>query len=94
MTKLCSDDVKAEDGSSLTVCGFTAHPSMLTYPIDIEKVELPYSVAASEIDNQMSPEQAKQTKEILKAKTAKSKDRGVEHEFVMYDGAHHGFAVN
>lgn len=41
----------------------------------------------------MSPEQAQQTKEILTAKTAKTKDQGVEHEFVMYDGAHHGFAV-
>lgn len=66
---------------------------MLTYPTDIEKIALPYSCAASEIDNQMSPEQAQQTEEILKAKTAKTKDSGVEHEFVMYKGAHHGFAV-
>jgi dienelactone hydrolase len=41
----------------------------------------------------MNPQQAKQTEEVLKAKTAKSKDHGIEHEFVMYDGAHHGFAV-
>ncbi|EGP91860.1 uncharacterized protein MYCGRDRAFT_67558 [Zymoseptoria tritici IPO323] len=93
VTKLCSNEVKAQDGSDLIVCGFTAHPSMLTYPNDIEKVVLPYAVAAPEIDPQMSPESAKQTKEILTAKTAKSKDQGVEFEFVMYDGAHHGFAV-
>lgn len=41
----------------------------------------------------MSPDNAKQTKEILTAKTAKTKDQGVEHEFVMYPGVHHGFAV-
>lgn len=41
----------------------------------------------------MSPENAKQTKEILTANNAKSKDQGVEHEFVMFDGVHHGFAV-
>jgi dienelactone hydrolase len=93
VTKLCSNEVKAADGSDLITCGFTAHPSMLTYPTDIEKVLLPYAVAASEHDQMMSPENAKQTKEILAAKTAKSKDQGVEHEFVMYEGAHHGFAV-
>lgn len=77
----------------MTVCGFTAHPSMLTFPQDIEKIKLPYSCAASEFDGQMSPENAKQTEEILKAKTAKTKDSGIEHEFVMYKGVHHGFAV-
>ena len=70
-----------------------AHPSFLTYPGDIEKITLPYACAASEHDPQMSPENAKKTEEILKAKSAKQKDAGVEHEFVMYQGAHHGFAV-
>lgn len=40
----------------------------------------------------MSPDNAKQTEEILKSKTAKTKDHGVDHEFVMYKGVHHGFA--
>lgn len=93
MTRLCSDEVKADDGSRLIVCGYTAHPSRLTYPDDIEKIALPYSCAASEFDYQMSSDNAKQTEEILKAKTAKSRDQGIEHEFVMYKGAHHGFAV-
>ena len=66
---------------------------MLKYPDNIESVKLPVSVAASEIDPQMSPEQAKQTEEILKSKTAKGKDAGIEHEFVFYPGAMHGFAV-
>lgn len=54
VTALCSDEIKADDGSRLTVCGFTAHPSFLTFPDDIEKIKLPYSVAACEHDQQVS----------------------------------------
>ena len=95
VTKFCwnKEVNKTDDGKRITECGFVAHPSSLKYPDDIEGVVLPYSVAAAEHDMQMGPEQAKQTEEILKAKTAKSKDQGIEHEFVLYQGAHHGFAV-
>ncbi|KAK3716038.1 hypothetical protein LTR37_006768 [Vermiconidia calcicola] len=96
VTKLCADmtENRTDDGKRVTVCGFVAHPSMLTYPTDIEGVQLPYSCAAAgEKDPQMSAEQAKQTEEILKQKTEKKMDEGIEHEFVMYPGAHHGFAV-
>ena len=93
VTELCWDQVKAENGKRLVDCGFTAHPSNMKYPGDFEMIILPYSCAAAEHDQMMSPEQAKQTKDILSAKTAKTKDSGVEHEFQMYDGAHHGFAV-
>jgi len=93
VTELCWDQVKTEDGKRLVDCGFAAHPSMLKYPGDVEAVLLPLSLAAASNDAQMSSEQAKQTKDILTAKTAKTKDQGLEHEFVMYEGAHHGFAV-
>lgn len=95
VTKLCwdQDENKTDDGQRVTDCGFVAHPSFLTFPSDIEMITLPYSCAASEHDQQMSPEQAEQTEKTLKSKTAKTKDQGVEHEFVMYHGAHHGFAV-
>ncbi|OQO09967.1 hypothetical protein B0A48_04322 [Cryoendolithus antarcticus] len=93
VTKLCWDDEKTKDGKGLVDCGFIAHPSFLTYPGDIEKVALPLSCAAAEHDQQMSAANAKSTEEVLVAKTAKTKDQGVEHEFVMYPGAHHGFAV-
>jgi len=93
VTKLCWDHEKTPSGKRLVDCGFAAHPSFVTYPGDIENIRLPYSCAAASIDPQMSAENAKQTEEILKAKTAKLKDQGVEHEFVMYEGAHHGFAV-
>jgi dienelactone hydrolase len=95
VTKLCHDltENRLDDGKRATECGFVAHPSMLQYPASIDPIVLPYAVAASEHDPQMSPEQAKQTEEILKAKTEKTKSEGIEHEFVMYHGAHHGFAV-
>ncbi|KAK0835705.1 hypothetical protein LTR73_000204 [Friedmanniomyces endolithicus] len=93
VTELCWDQTKTKDGKRVVECGFVAHPSGLKYPGDIEMVVLPYSCAAAEHDMQMSAVQAKQTKDVLTAKTAKTKDHGVEHEFVMYDGAHHGFAV-
>lgn len=55
---------------------------------------LPYSFAAAELeDPQISPAQLKQTKEILEGKTAMQKLQGIEHEFVLYDGVHYGFAV-
>lgn len=93
VTKLCWDHEKTPDGKRLIDCGFAAHPSFVTFPGDIEKIRLPYSCAAASIDQQMSAENARETEEILKAKTAKLKDQGVEHEFVMYEGAKHGFAV-
>lgn len=93
VTELCWEQTKTDAGVRVVDCGFIAHPSNMSYPDDFEKVALPLSCAAAEIDPQMSPENAKQTEEILKAKTAKSKDQGVEHEFVMYEKAHHGFAV-
>ena len=96
VTKLCHDltENRLEDGKRVTVCGFVAHPSALKYPDSIEPIQLPYAVAASEHDPQMSPEQAKQTEEILNSKTEKTKSEGIDHEFVMYHGAHHGFAVS
>jgi dienelactone hydrolase len=93
VTELCWDQTKTSSGARLIDCGFIAHPSNLRYPSDIEKVSLPLSCAAAEIDPQMSAENAKQTEDILVAKTAKTKVQGVEHEFVMYEKAYHGFAV-
>lgn len=57
VTELCWDAEmnRGKDGKRLTDCGFTAHPSRLAFPGDIEKVRLPYSVAASEHDFMMSP---------------------------------------
>lgn len=80
-------------GKPLVVCAFTAHPSRLAIPADFESVELPLSVAAAGVDRQIPLDKAKQIESILAAKTAKAKDDGVEHEFFLYEGVHHGFAV-
>jgi len=93
VVELCSDQVKAANGKSLIDVGYTAHPSHVKVPEDIEKVVKPLSVAASEHDPQLSKKQAEQAKDILDGKTAKGKDHGVAHELVWYEGAHHGFAV-
>nr|POE47809.1 ankyrin repeat and protein kinase domain-containing protein 1 [Quercus suber] len=84
---------KTSSGKRLVDCGYTAHPSSLKYPGDIEMVVLPLSISAPEHDIMMPPKEAKRTEEILKAKTAKTKDQGVEHDFVLYPEAPHGFAV-
>jgi dienelactone hydrolase len=93
VTELCWDQTKTGSNQRLVDCSFIAHPSNIRYPDDIEKVALPLSCAAAGIDPQMTAENAEQTQRILSTKTAKTKDQGVEHEFVMYEEAHHGFAV-
>jgi len=93
VTALCRDAERASDGSRLTVAGFVAHPSGLTFPKDIEGIVLPYSCAAAERDFMMPPAAATQTKEILAKKSARAVETGVEHEFVMYKNVDHGFAV-
>lgn len=83
---------KIASGGRALECGYVAHPSNSKFPQDVDRIELPISWAAAETCRHMSLLQAKQTDEILKAKTAKGKDRGVEHEFVMYNGVNYGFA--
>ena len=90
--QLAADTVRTDVGRPLIDAAYTAHPSFLTVPADIENVKLPLSIAQSEIDPQMPKAKAMTTKEILEKKNAEAKD-GVKHEFVYYDGAHHGFAV-
>lgn len=57
VTELCWDGEmnRTRGGEKVTMCGFTAHPSLLKFPEDVERVRLPLSVAAAENDGQMSP---------------------------------------
>jgi dienelactone hydrolase len=71
---------------ALIDCGFTAHPSMVSVPKDIEPVTVPLSVAVGNEDMAMSTPLIQQMKEILE----KKKD---DHEVVIMPGAKHGFAV-
>lgn len=56
VTELCADGEMNRDGDGrrVTVCGFTAHPSRLHFPGDTEKLRLPWSCAAAEIDFMMT----------------------------------------
>jgi dienelactone hydrolase len=67
-------------------CGFTAHPSMVNVPQEIEAVTVPLSVAIGDEDMAMKRPLIQQMKEILE----KKKD---DHEVVILPGAKHGFAV-
>jgi dienelactone hydrolase len=71
----------------LIECAFTAHPSLVTVPKDIEGVNLPLSVAVGNEDMAMKGPQILQMKEILEVK------KKGDHEVVIMPGAKHGFAV-
>jgi len=93
VVEMCADTFKTEDGRGVMDVGYTAHPSQLNVPDDINNVVLPLSISACEIDPGFNKKQYETTKDILAAKSAKGKDQGVEHETVWYPGAFHGFAV-
>lgn len=67
-------------------CGFTAHPSFISVPKDIENVTVPLSVAIGSEDMAMKGPLIQQMKEILE----KKKD---DHEVIIMPGAKHGFGV-
>lgn len=69
---------------------YTAHPSLLSVPSDIQKVVKPTSIAAGSLDKRYPKEQVDETEAILKAKTTRGEG---EHEVIWYEGARHGFAV-
>jgi len=79
----------AESGQlqQLVDCSFTAHPSLVSVPEDIEGVTVPLSIAVGDVDVAMKHGLVLKTKEILEKKKAG------DHEVVVYPGAKHGFAV-
>lgn len=68
-------------------CSFTAHPSFVTVPKDIEGVNLPLSVAVGNEDMAMGGKDIMKMKEILEVK------KKGDHEVVIMPGAKHGFAI-
>ena len=68
-------------------CVFTAHPSYIEVPKDIEAITVPISVAVGDQDSVMKAPQAQQMKDILEAKNSG------DHEVTIVLGAKHGFAV-
>jgi len=82
VTLLCQDEK-----AGLISAGFTAHPSNLSMPDDIENVKIPLSIAIGDVDMGMDIGKVNQAKEILEKKKAG------DHECVIMPGAKHGFAV-
>lgn len=67
-------------------CAFAAHPSMLSVPADVERVQRPLSVAVGDTDMALSVEGIRSVQAILTKK-------GEDHEVVILEGGKHGFAV-
>ncbi|KAK3900086.1 protein AIM2 [Staphylotrichum tortipilum] len=85
--------VEGEGGKRWVVdCAFTAHPSMLDFPGDVEKVVQPVSVANGEDDEWLGGGRMAKLVGILEAK-GKEEGREGWYEAVVYHGAKHGFAV-
>ena len=72
----------------LVDCAFAAHPSAMTLPGDIEKIDVPFSMAIGDADLVMGMKEVKNTRRILN-----SKKSSLQSEVVVYPGAKHGFAV-
>lgn len=77
-----------KDGKPLLDAGFTAHPSFLSIPGDLEKLKRPVSFALAAKDAQISPDQGAQIKKIVEALPAPA--TGESHIFAKTG---HGFAV-
>ena len=88
---LCSDDNKTVHGKSLITAGFTAHPSAVVMPTDMEAVKIPLCISSGTLDVRFKPADIEVTKGIF---AQKEKEYG-EGRFEMnaIEGARHGFAV-
>lgn len=84
-TKLAHGEV-ASNGKPLIDTAYTAHPSEIEVPKDIEEIKLPYCMVIGDIDMSMSLKKVQEAAEILDAKD-------VDTEVVIIPKAKHGFAV-
>ena len=85
---LLAGDEERVNGKPLIDAGYTAHPSMLTIPADIENIKRPVAFACAEADHSLSLELVQKIKAIVEEKPAEAKG-----EVVIYEGCGHGFAV-
>lgn len=70
---------------------FTAHPSALSLPRDIDNARMPISIAVGDRDSWLTP---KQTQEVQGAlKKLETQVEGMHSEVIVYEGAGHGFSV-
>ncbi|KAK3361103.1 Alpha/Beta hydrolase protein [Lasiosphaeria ovina] len=75
-------------GGPLVDAIFIAHPSVVKYPADVDKVARPASLAIGDKDMTMTMEHIALTRRAWDAKKGV-----VDTEVVVYPGANHGFAV-
>jgi dienelactone hydrolase len=86
VTKLAAGELAA-DGTPIIDAAFTAHPSELKLPDDIQHVTIPYSVSIGDVDFAMPMKDVERMEQILGAAS------NVDSEVVVIPGAKHGFAV-
>ena len=67
---------------------FAGHPSLISFPKDLENPVVPTSIAVAEIDRYFDPKIGDKVKEMWE----KKKDE-VKTEIVVYEGVKHGFCV-
>ncbi|KAI9644447.1 hypothetical protein NHQ30_006468 [Ciborinia camelliae] len=77
---------KSSNPEPLIDCAFTAHPSYIEVPKDIEAITIPISVAVGDKDSAMKVPQINQMKEIFQVKIKGN------FEVNILQGANHGFA--
>ncbi|KAK5048721.1 hypothetical protein LTR84_005813 [Exophiala bonariae] len=85
-TKLAQGEL-ASNGKTFIDAAFTAHPSFLQVPSDIEKIKLPYSLCVGDADFALPK------KEVDKIVVAFDNLKHVRSEVVVIPGAKHGFAL-
>ena len=92
---LCNSSThKADDGKPLIDCAFVAHPSDLSLPGNIEKVDLPLRICQGSADWVMGMDGVKTIQGIFQSKEEKlPKNKRDRYVISVVDGAKHGFAI-
>ncbi|KZF24400.1 hypothetical protein L228DRAFT_266743 [Xylona heveae TC161] len=87
-TVVLAHGYEASNGKPLIDAGFTAHPSNLVLPTEIEQMKKPVSFALGDKDIVIKAPQIEQIKQIVEKQSEEAKG-----EVKVYYGASHGFGV-
>jgi len=82
-----ADGIQASNNKPLVDAVFTAHPSNLAIPAEIEKVVKPSAIGIGDQDFMLNMKGVNQIKDIW------AKKSNVDTEVQIYEGAGHGFAI-
>ena len=95
---LANDTSKSSSGKTLIDAAYTAHPSNLTIPAEIEEIKLPILFSQGSNDAVLPMTQVKTIQEIF-AKKNKAEEstadvaKGERYQIKVVEGAKHSFAV-